>query len=1195
MTIRLDSDLGISASGNVTGNYIIGDGSQLTNISSSYGNANVAAYLANNTGNVSGGNVIAVGNVIAGGVKTDNYMYANGTPVTFEDGYGDSNVGTYLNGVFTGNIVPAGNNTQSLGNATNQWSDIWVSNATIYLNSIPLGVNANGVLQFDGNDLVTSGPNVVNTGNIDTSGDITGGNLIVTAGGGVTFGDGSVQTTAYGDANVEAYLPSSNTIISINSNVANTDSNVANLTLTVANLATAGSLANTNSNVANLSSDLANTNSNVANLSSDLANTNSEVGNLTITVADQGNAIANLQADAYSNSNVATFLDNFGSNSIFTTGDISAANVTVSDLYSPAFYGNAVMYTNATGHLTNINLFKYDPGSQVLTVGAVSTTGNIVANTTITASYLIGEGSNISNIQGANVTGAVALAGNATVAFSIDGANVVGEVAVANTVSNPSQPNITALGTITSLTADAVLVNGLLTANSNAQFNGDVYFAGNVTLPGNINQISGNSATFFGDPVTGFGALYAGLIAGYTPLVNEVVQFADNFNSYAQVTHQNINGGDQATTDYVATASNGTDTTNFVDLGIAGGGYNGTLANNSLGTSLFANDGYLYTQGNVTGGNLVLGSKQVGGVVRIIANGASNIGDVVATFGANGLTVGDITATSGSPAPSISGFSFSGLSANISGNVSGNYLLGNGSQITNLPAPAVAQDITSVGDMSIMTYDGNIKYVNNATVEPSTGNIKSAGNISAVGNVAGNFFIGNGSQLTGLDSSPAIVNINSAIANTNSNVANLTTSLGNTDSNVTTLQGQVYANANVFSYLGSNSNVAIVTNGNISGNFFIGDGSQLTNLPGGTGNITFVATTISAPNDDQINIQALDADGLVNSQLRLDPNNLLTRLQQWSNQRSQYFTTANWGTGTYTEQGIQGAVVFTNAVDIIAFVNSLTGVGQIYFSVNGGPQLVWDGSSADPTNITFFTPTLPETDPITVTTFELFYSYNSLIEIDYDSDQFNIESNNADLTLQSSGQGRIQIFSDNNLSLQGNGSVSISNLSNAGGIDIRTDSTSLSSPAWLYGVDGSLALATVNDESAKLVGTRRVIGGLSATAPYSVTLAAGGTPTVAYTSLPGTNSARVTFVTQSGGGGFQWEQFDVVAVPSQDVGGAVNYVVSNRVKSAAGIPDTVVSATMNSGQIEISLTLDAVQTSGGTASFDAVEFGLMVD
>jgi hypothetical protein len=102
---------------------------------------------------------------------------------------------------------------------------------------------------------------------------------------------------------------------------------------------------------------------------------------------------------------------------------------------------------------------------------------------------------------------------------------------------------------------------------------------------------------------------------------------------------QNINGGDQATGDFIVTADNGNDTTNYIDLGIAGSGYNGALANNSLGTSLYPNDGYLYAQGNVSGGNLVLGSNQTNGVVRIIANGASNIGEVVATFNSTGVAL----------------------------------------------------------------------------------------------------------------------------------------------------------------------------------------------------------------------------------------------------------------------------------------------------------------------------------------------------------------------------------------------------------------------------------------------------------------------------------------------------------------------------------------------------------------------------
>jgi collagen type VII alpha len=165
------------------------------------------------------------------------------------------------------------------------------------------------------------------------------------------------------------------------------------------------------------------------------------------------------------------------------------------------------------------------------------------------------------------------------------------------------------------------------------------------------------------------------------------------------------------------------------------------------------------------------------------------------------------------------------------------------------------------------------------------------------------------------------------------------------------------------------------------------------------------------------------------------------------------------------------------------------------------------------------------------------------------------------------------------------------------GFDIGTGAQiAASGNQWIFNNGGGLSLATVNSESAQFVGARKVIGGLSLTSPYAVTLSAGGTPTVAYTALSGTNSVKVTFAVQSSGSGFQWEQFDVVAVYSQDVGGAVNFVVSNRIKGAAGIGDTQVTATVNgSSQIEISLNLDAAQTSGGTASYDAIEFGLMID
>jgi hypothetical protein len=153
---------------------------------------------------------------------------------------------------------------------------------------------------------------------------------------------------------------------------------------------------------------------------------------------------------------------------------------------------------------------------------------------------------------------------------------------------------------------------------------------------------------------------------------------------------------------------------------------------------------------------------------------------------------------------------------------------------------------------------------------------------------------------------------------------------------------------------------------------------------------------------------------------------------------------------------------------------------------------------------------------------------------------------------------------------------------------------------WTFS-SANLLLASQNvsgnaGESALLEGTRKIVNGQYSGAAYgySAELAAGGTPSIAYTATNEyVQSVRLTFAVESVGSNPQWEQFDVVATKSLDTPGSVNFVVSNRIKARASIADTTVTATINlANEIEISLNLDAAQTSGWS-SFDAVEFGVM--
>ena len=176
--------------------------------------------------------------------------------------------------------------------------------------------------------------------------------------------------------------------------------------------------------------------------------------------------------------------------------------------------------------------------------------------------------------------------------------------------------------------------SGALQVSGGAGFASNVYIGGNLYVGGNINAnlgnvntitITGTNGQFFGN-ASGFGALYTGIASGYVYQPQTVLQNSTNFNGYAQLNHQNINSGANASTDYVATMDTGGAGSGYIDMGINSSGFNGAANGQSLS---YAGDGYVYVQAGSTGlGNLMLGTAGTTGNI-FFTTGGQNVNNQV--------------------------------------------------------------------------------------------------------------------------------------------------------------------------------------------------------------------------------------------------------------------------------------------------------------------------------------------------------------------------------------------------------------------------------------------------------------------------------------------------------------------------------------------------------------------------------------
>jgi hypothetical protein len=418
-----------------------------------------------------------------------------------------------------------------------------------------------------------------------------------------------------------------------------------------------------------------------------------------------------VSADLYAHTNVSIRTNTVGTSQEWIFDD--AGNLTLPGNTFAVNYANGTQVSISGGSSSSSNISNGNSNVSIATAN-----GNVTINAV---------GNNVVTITGtgANITGTANITGNVTpgnITFSSNTGQIVfgtGAFISGNANSLTRDGSIllqpyTGAGS----TFPGVIIGGAgrLLAPNGGVF--QIFNASDVTFQVAIKSTLSTAATstttgaliipggagLAGSITTGIGALLTG--PTFTPLANTMAGFVSNVNSYTQLTIQNKSTGADATTDFIATADNGTDTVNYADFGIINSGYDANTPTNSLGNIVFAADTYLYAQGNVSntnqsGGNLAIGTTIAGKSVKIFAGGVTN-NSIIATISNTGVAVnGNVTATN-----------FSG-NISITGNVIG-----------------TTPNVTLVAG----SY---------STVFANTGVATFPGNISTTGN-----FVGNGAALT---------------------------------------------------------------------------------------------------------------------------------------------------------------------------------------------------------------------------------------------------------------------------------------------------------------------------------------------------------------------------------------------------------------------------------------------------------------
>jgi hypothetical protein len=251
----------------------------------------------------------------------------------------------------------------------------------------------------------------------------------------------------------------------------------------------------------------------------------------------------------------------------------------------------------------------------------------------------------------------------------------------------------------------------------------------------------------------------------------------------------------------------------------------------------------------------------------------------------------------------------------------------------------------------------------------------------------------------------------------------------------------------------------------LTDNYFYSNGVSIFSTlgSGNTGDITFDATTISAPDESTITIES-KFENVVKSKLVLNPEYAIAKLESKStDQNTTFFSgdgfwvTANWIVNQYG----RGELVFTGSEQLYSFLNSSpswnSGENK-RFSWNSGSPLQFSGwgYGGGTLNIDVGTELLPPVDPTEITEISFIWDNVSRVSVDSnDYQELQIQARGMNIEIDSTSDVNIEAGDD--LRLTGNDVVSIRNRSVSDPITIVTNYNG-ASPTWSFEADGALTL-----------------------------------------------------------------------------------------------------------------------------------------